>query len=159
MATATAATNGPNSPNRFMLLALGAAVVTGGSAYLFFKKSSTRASSSPGIFDGHRLYADGASPLSSSSSSSNYPLSLNPDGSSSDQLNHLWTPPTRKEQINMLKGLEKDGSVKPNPEDRVFDLLIVGGGATGTGCAVDAATRGLKVALVERDDFASGKGR
>ena len=38
-----------------------------------------------------------------------------------------------------------------------FDLLIVGGGATGAGVAVDAASRGLKVALVERDDFSSGK--
>lgn len=37
-----------------------------------------------------------------------------------------------------------------------FDLLVVGGGATGTGVAVDAATRGLSVALVERDDFGSG---
>ena len=37
-----------------------------------------------------------------------------------------------------------------------YDLLIIGGGATGTGIAVDAATRGLKVALVERDDFSAG---
>ncbi|KAK4047481.1 mitochondrial glycerol-3-phosphate dehydrogenase [Microbotryomycetes sp. JL201] len=37
-----------------------------------------------------------------------------------------------------------------------FDLLIVGGGATGAGVALDAATRGLKVAIVERDDFSSG---
>ena len=37
-----------------------------------------------------------------------------------------------------------------------YDLLIVGGGATGTGIALDAASRGLRVALVERDDFASG---
>ena len=37
-----------------------------------------------------------------------------------------------------------------------FDLLIIGGGATGAGVALDAATRGLKVALVERDDFSSG---
>lgn len=37
-----------------------------------------------------------------------------------------------------------------------YDLLIIGGGATGTGIALDAVTRGLKVALVERDDFASG---
>ena len=37
-----------------------------------------------------------------------------------------------------------------------FDLLVIGGGATGTGIALDATTRGLKVALVERDDFASG---
>ena len=37
-----------------------------------------------------------------------------------------------------------------------FDILIIGGGATGTGAALDAATRGLKTALVEREDFASG---
>ncbi|XP_045470532.1 glycerol-3-phosphate dehydrogenase, mitochondrial isoform X2 [Harmonia axyridis] len=37
-----------------------------------------------------------------------------------------------------------------------FDVLVIGGGATGVGCALDATTRGLKTALVEADDFASG---
>ena len=37
-----------------------------------------------------------------------------------------------------------------------FDLLVVGGGITGLGVALDAAARGLSVALVERDDFSSG---
>jgi len=37
-----------------------------------------------------------------------------------------------------------------------FDLLVVGGGITGCGVARDATMRGLKVALIERDDFASG---
>jgi glycerol-3-phosphate dehydrogenase len=37
-----------------------------------------------------------------------------------------------------------------------FDLIVVGGGATGLGVAVDAASRGLKVALFESHDFASG---
>src|ERR671918_2666169 len=37
-----------------------------------------------------------------------------------------------------------------------FDLLVVGGGITGAGVALDAASRGLRVALVERDDLASG---
>jgi glycerol-3-phosphate dehydrogenase len=37
-----------------------------------------------------------------------------------------------------------------------FDLLVVGGGITGCGIARDAALRGLRVALVEKDDFASG---
>ncbi len=37
-----------------------------------------------------------------------------------------------------------------------FDVLIIGGGASGLGCAVDAASRGLKVALVEASDFCSG---
>jgi glycerol-3-phosphate dehydrogenase len=37
-----------------------------------------------------------------------------------------------------------------------FDVLVIGGGITGVGCALDAVSRGLTVALVERDDFASG---
>ncbi len=37
-----------------------------------------------------------------------------------------------------------------------FDVLVVGGGITGAGVALDAACRGLKVALVERHDWASG---
>jgi glycerol-3-phosphate dehydrogenase len=40
--------------------------------------------------------------------------------------------------------------------DEVFDVVVIGGGATGTGCALDAATRGLDVALVEARDFAAG---
>jgi glycerol-3-phosphate dehydrogenase len=40
--------------------------------------------------------------------------------------------------------------------DRVFDLLVIGGGITGCGIARDAALRGLSVALVEQSDFASG---
>ncbi|MHB8618609.1 MAG: FAD-dependent oxidoreductase, partial [Chloroflexota bacterium] len=39
---------------------------------------------------------------------------------------------------------------------RVFDVLIVGGGANGAGAARDAAMRGLSVALVEKGDFAAG---
>ena len=54
------------------------------------------------------------------------------------------TLPTRREMLEKMKSGEE------------YDLVIVGGGATGTGCAVDAATRGLKVALIERDDYASG---
>src|SRR6201997_3283751 len=38
-------------------------------------------------------------------------------------------------------------------EDR-FDVLVIGGGATGLGIAVDAATRGFRTALVEAGDFA-----
>src|SRR6188508_2633635 len=40
--------------------------------------------------------------------------------------------------------------------DDPFDVLVVGGGITGVGVALDAASRGLRTALVERDDFASG---
>ena len=37
-----------------------------------------------------------------------------------------------------------------------FDVVVVGGGVTGTGAARDAATRGLRVALVEATDYAAG---
>jgi glycerol-3-phosphate dehydrogenase len=37
-----------------------------------------------------------------------------------------------------------------------FDVVVVGGGITGAGVALDAATRGYSVALIERSDFASG---
>ena len=37
-----------------------------------------------------------------------------------------------------------------------FDLVVIGGGITGGGIALDAASRGLKVALLEKGDFASG---
>ncbi|KAL7322467.1 mitochondrial glycerol-3-phosphate dehydrogenase [Mucor circinelloides] len=62
------------------------------------------------------------------------------------QQRDFWNPPSREEMIKRLK----DDTKEP------FDLLIVGGGATGAGISVDAATRGLNVAMVERDDFASG---
>ena len=51
--------------------------------------------------------------------------------------------PTREQQI---ESLAKDS----------FDVLVIGGGATGVGCALDSVSRGLKTALVEMDDFSSG---
>ncbi|KAI0051433.1 DAO-domain-containing protein [Auriscalpium vulgare] len=60
-----------------------------------------------------------------------------------------WLPPTRAQNLAALRAAGAGG-------DAEFDLLVVGGGATGAGVAVDAASRGLKVALVERDDFSSG---
>ena len=41
-------------------------------------------------------------------------------------------------------------------EEESFDVLVIGGGITGVGVALDAAARGLRTALVERHDFASG---
>lgn len=40
--------------------------------------------------------------------------------------------------------------------ESVFDIIIIGGGATGLGAAVDAAARGYRTALFEKDDFAKG---
>lgn len=44
------------------------------------------------------------------------------------------------------------GTSSANP----LDMLVIGGGATGSGVALDAVTRGLRVGLVEREDFSSG---
>jgi glycerol-3-phosphate dehydrogenase len=41
-------------------------------------------------------------------------------------------------------------------ESEHFDVVVVGGGITGAGCALDAATRGYSVALVEKADFSAG---
>ena len=40
--------------------------------------------------------------------------------------------------------------------DERFDVLVIGAGASGLGCALDAATRGYRTALIEQGDFASG---
>ncbi len=41
-------------------------------------------------------------------------------------------------------------------ESQTFDVVVVGGGVVGTGCALDAATRGLSTALLEARDWAAG---
>jgi glycerol-3-phosphate dehydrogenase len=81
-----------------------------------------------------------------------------------------FTPPrfpkvkSRDEQLADLKRSSGSESTLDSAKDLItgakreeaYDLLVIGGGATGAGIALDAATRGLKVAMVERDDFSSG---
>ncbi|ESW17513.1 hypothetical protein PHAVU_007G245200 [Phaseolus vulgaris] len=55
--------------------------------------------------------------------------------------------PSREVQRSALIGA---GATSP------LDVLVIGGGATGSGVALDAVTRGLRVGLVEREDFSSG---
>ncbi|KAJ3367705.1 mitochondrial glycerol-3-phosphate dehydrogenase [Allomyces arbusculus] len=62
----------------------------------------------------------------------------------------IEAPPPQPSRADLL------ASLKASADDHEYDLLVIGGGATGTGVALDAATRGLKVALVERDDFSAG---
>ncbi|KAM3514848.1 hypothetical protein MY11210_001453 [Beauveria gryllotalpidicola] len=57
---------------------------------------------------------------------------------------------SRQEQLDALR---LSGSSSTDDE---YDMLVIGGGATGAGVALDAVTRGLRVAVVERDDFSSG---
>src|SRR5689334_4796945 len=51
--------------------------------------------------------------------------------------------------------LQRTDAVKALAND-AYDVLVIGGGITGAGVALDAATRGYSVALIERADFASG---
>src|SRR4051812_23733824 len=53
-------------------------------------------------------------------------------------------------------GAEQRGEALAAMQTRRFDVVVVGGGVTGCGVALDAATRGLSVALVEKRDFAAG---
>jgi glycerol-3-phosphate dehydrogenase len=55
-----------------------------------------------------------------------------------------------------MNPLERDQILESLKRDTIFDMLVIGGGATGCGVALDAACRGLRVALVEQADFAEG---
>lgn len=57
--------------------------------------------------------------------------------------------------MNNLSALNRP-QVLHSIQSQEFDLVIIGGGITGAGIALDAASRGMKVALVEMKDFASG---
>ena len=57
---------------------------------------------------------------------------------------YLKRIPTRDQQIIDLKS------------DSQYDVLIIGGGSLGCSCALDATTRGLKTAMIDANDFASG---
>lgn len=50
---------------------------------------------------------------------------------------------------------ERENTIK-SLKSTEFDVIIIGGGITGAGIALDAASRGMKVALIEKNDFASG---
>ncbi|MCE5515552.1 glycerol-3-phosphate dehydrogenase/oxidase [Staphylococcus pseudintermedius] len=54
-----------------------------------------------------------------------------------------------------LSTLKRD-TVKKRMQNEAYDLIVVGGGITGAGIALDATARGMKVALVEMQDFAQG---
>ena len=57
--------------------------------------------------------------------------------------------------MNTLKSKNRGKLIK-KIENESYDLLIIGGGVTGAGIALDAVTRVLKTVLVEKKDFASG---
>ncbi|PVU96552.1 hypothetical protein BB561_001111 [Smittium simulii] len=110
-------------------LTLSSAVAVSGISYALYSKNDRNSPKVSSLFL-NKVYAD----------------STNIATSSIEASLRRWKAPTRSQVIKQLKDSSQDE----------LDLLIIGGGATGSGCAVDAAMRGLKVALVERDDFAAG---
>ncbi len=52
--------------------------------------------------------------------------------------------------------MNRDSVLKKIKETELWDIIIIGGGATGAGIALDSASRGLKTLLVERYDFGKG---
>lgn len=59
------------------------------------------------------------------------------------------------EMVQLFSAFDRE-TIERNLQEEKFDLVIVGGGITGAGIALDATSRGMSVALVEMGDFASG---
>ena len=57
--------------------------------------------------------------------------------------------------MNTFSALNRDEYIR-SAEDIRYDLIVIGGGITGAGIALDAASRGLKTILIEKSDFSSG---
>lgn len=57
--------------------------------------------------------------------------------------------------MKLLSSLERETLIS-TVTSQTYDLLVIGGGITGAGVALDAASRGLKTVLIEKEDFASG---
>ena len=57
--------------------------------------------------------------------------------------------------LSQLSPQQRDSAIS-ELSGKSFDILVIGGGVTGVGAALDAASRGLKVALIESQDLASG---
>ncbi|MFK7807995.1 MAG: FAD-dependent oxidoreductase, partial [Saprospiraceae bacterium] len=62
---------------------------------------------------------------------------------------------TTNYDVNGMSALHRATHLK-QLQNETFDLLVIGGGVTGCGIALDAAARGLKTALIEKSDFGSG---
>lgn len=58
--------------------------------------------------------------------------------------------------MSEVKPLVREALLEELRQDPLWDVVVIGGGATGVGIAVDAASRGLKTVLLEAQDFAAG---
>jgi glycerol-3-phosphate dehydrogenase len=165
-AASTRGQSGPNS-RRNMYFGAAAAVLVAGGAFTLTSSSvfsEERSNYKPvaGDIRPHPLWspptrAQMIAALKESSGKSLRPLASrsNQDNSSlqkkaTDSVSSTPSPAASEHSGGEAFGRDGD------EDGQGFDLLIIGGGATGTGVAVDAATRGLSVAMVERDDFGAG---
>ena len=139
---------------RPLLYATGAAAVGGATLYISYRPRNIPGSD-PAAVPPPKLGEDGRID----------PPRFPPAKSRKEQISDLRKSARLHETWGRSKGVFKslvgkdDTGDKQSSEDgdaEPYDLLVIGGGATGSGIALDAATRGLKVAMVERDDFASG---
>src|SRR6059058_5667175 len=62
---------------------------------------------------------------------------------------------TRRRAMEPLAATARTANVERLAREQ-FDVLVIGGGITGAGVALDAAARGYRVGLVEKADFATG---
>ncbi|KAL8888725.1 MAG: hypothetical protein Q9192_006129 [Flavoplaca navasiana] len=149
------------TPRRFLrpFLYTSAAAITGGSALYYVYRPRTIPGSEPASVPPPRYTEDGRF------SPPRFPLVKTRDEQISDlrrssRSNSVVDTADTKGVLGALTGSRNEGAVggqvNQEDDDESYDLLVIGGGATGSGIALDAATRGLKVALVEREDFASG---
>jgi glycerol-3-phosphate dehydrogenase len=60
------------------------------------------------------------------------------------------------DQINQKRFFNRDEYITLLEQEQLWDILIIGGGATGLGTALDAASRGYKTILLEQADYAKG---
>ena len=58
--------------------------------------------------------------------------------------------------MSEVKPLVREALLEELRQDPLWDVVVIGGGATGVGIAVDAASRGMKTVLLEAQDFAAG---
>jgi glycerol-3-phosphate dehydrogenase len=71
-------------------------------------------------------------------------------------IDSIRVPGSGQARLGSFLGPEQRASAWRRLGDEQFDVVVIGGGVVGSGSALDAATRGLKVAMVEARDFASG---
>src|SRR5207253_5312865 len=70
------------------------------------------------------------------------------------ECSYLWIPHASQFLIRSGGFMKSRAVQRSNIDGKSFDVCVIGGGATGAGCALDAQLRGLSTVLLEAGDFA-----